>query len=177
MERRPSVKRNTLTTASLAQEVLEELEREEQTRGTEGVHGWRDTLRLRLGAAQRFLLPHVMSKVFNTFILVIILLNFLLLVLELLDRYKRGDWCTTASALCPRIPLGTVSGASVNLVSARVFDLLNNAFLGIFTGELVVKYIALRSRFWDSAWNRFDFCVVTIDLVQVRRGALRVKVL
>lgn len=42
---------------------------------------------------------------------------------------------------------------------------LDKLCLAIFLGELVVKLVAYRGRFWHSGWNVFDFLVVAVALV------------
>lgn len=41
---------------------------------------------------------------------------------------------------------------------------LNVAFIVVFTGECVLKLIALRQYFFTNAWNVFDFVVVILSI-------------
>jgi len=47
-----------------------------------------------------------------------------------------------------------------------IFGVLNEAFLWIFVGELVLKLMALRCNFWRFFWNWLDFAVVLFGVFE-----------
>ncbi|NXO54414.1 SCN5A protein, partial [Aramus guarauna] len=48
-----------------------------------------------------------------------------------------------------------------------ILNKINYFFVAIFTGECVIKILALRHYFFTSGWNIFDFAVVVLSLVSI----------
>lgn len=46
-----------------------------------------------------------------------------------------------------------------------VLNKINYFFVAVFTGECVIKILALRHYFFTSGWNLFDLAVVVLSLV------------
>lgn len=42
---------------------------------------------------------------------------------------------------------------------------INNVFICIFTGECLLKFIALRHYFFTNGWNIFDLIVVILSII------------
>ena len=61
--------------------------------------------------------------------------------------------------------LGLETSPSVMQVAGGLLHWLDKAALAIFVAELLVKLIILDWRFFRSAWNVFDLCVVSIALI------------
>ncbi|GAB0185003.1 sodium channel protein type 5 subunit alpha-like [Grus japonensis] len=48
-----------------------------------------------------------------------------------------------------------------------ILNKINYFFVAVFTGECVIKILALRHYFFTSGWNIFDFAVVVLSLVSI----------
>lgn len=70
----------------------------------------------------------------------------------------------------PRLtPTPSKTHASCPTFSFRAgwqFSLLDNAFLGVYTLELVLKLYVYRMRFWKSGWNITDFLIVLVSFAE-----------
>lgn len=49
---------------------------------------------------------------------------------------------------------------------------INYFFVAVFTGECVIKILALRHYFFTSGWNIFDLAVVVLSLVSKYQSLL-----
>jgi hypothetical protein len=47
----------------------------------------------------------------------------------------------------------------------RATELLNYIFIGIFTGEMLIKVVALGAIYFMDKWNRFDFTVIVLTYI------------
>lgn len=53
-----------------------------------------------------------------------------------------------------------------------VLNKINFFFVAVFTGECVIKILALRHYFFTSGWNLFDLAVVVLSLVSKYKSLL-----
>ncbi len=63
------------------------------------------------------------------------------------------------------ITLGLETSHSVMTEYGPVLTTIDHVFLAIFVVELLLRMVALRSRFWRDPWSWFDVAVVAIALV------------
>ncbi|XP_067398654.1 sodium channel protein type 5 subunit alpha-like [Emydura macquarii macquarii] len=56
--------------------------------------------------------------------------------------------------------------------SKTIFEIINKIFVTIFTGECIMKMLALRYYFFTSGWNIFDLTLLILSLVSVGVGVL-----
>uniref|UniRef100_A0A8D0G2N2 Sodium channel protein n=1 Tax=Sphenodon punctatus TaxID=8508 RepID=A0A8D0G2N2_SPHPU len=91
-----------------------------------------------LNKYQRFLFDIVSSSAFDIAIVCLICLNMIVMMAEADDHTKE------------------IKG---------VFDKINLFFVGIFTGECIMKILALRHYFFTIGWNIFDLVIVILSLV------------
>lgn len=53
-----------------------------------------------------------------------------------------------------------------------ILNKINYFFVAVFTGECVIKILALRHYFFTSGWNIFDLAVVVLSLVSKYQSLL-----
>ncbi|XP_061443234.1 sodium channel protein type 5 subunit alpha-like [Rhineura floridana] len=87
---------------------------------------------------QGFLFDIVNKQAFDIFIISLILLNVVIMAVE---------------------HEGQEQGAK------NLLDIINNVFVTIFTGECIIKMLALRLYFFKDYWNIFDFVVVILSIL------------
>lgn len=63
------------------------------------------------------------------------------------------------------ITLGLSTSESVMDSIGPIIEMVDDIALAIFVVELALKFYAYRLRFFKSAWNIFDLCVVTVGLL------------
>lgn len=63
------------------------------------------------------------------------------------------------------ITLGLSTSESVMNSIGPIIEMVDDIALAIFVVELALKFYAYRLRFFKSAWNIFDLCVVTVGLL------------
>lgn len=63
------------------------------------------------------------------------------------------------------ITLGLSTSESVMSSIGPIIEMVDDIALAIFVVELALKFYAYRLRFFKSAWNIFDLCVVTVGLL------------
>ncbi|XP_050797480.1 LOW QUALITY PROTEIN: sodium channel protein type 5 subunit alpha-like [Gopherus flavomarginatus] len=93
-----------------------------------------------LNKYQGFFFDIVSSKAFEITIVTLICLNMIILMLTSEDQDEK---------------------------TRDILDIINKVFVAIFTGECIMKILALRHYFFTDCWNRFDLLVVILSLVGV----------
>jgi voltage-gated sodium channel len=68
------------------------------------------------------------------------------------------------------ITLGLSTSGSVMASIGPVLNIVDNVALAIFVIELLMKFFVYRLRFFTSAWNIFDLCVVSLGLLPSGEG-------
>ncbi len=63
------------------------------------------------------------------------------------------------------ITLGLETSSSIVREHGEILAILDRAALAIFAAEIVAKLIVYRHRFFTSGWNIFDFVIVAVTLV------------
>lgn len=87
---------------------------------------------------QAFMFDLVTSQVFDVIILGLIVLNMIIMMAE-------------------------YDGQTIQV--KKIFDVLNIAFVVIFTVECLVKVFALRQHYFTNGWNLFDCVVVVLSII------------
>ncbi|XP_044859349.1 sodium channel protein type 4 subunit alpha-like isoform X3 [Mauremys mutica] len=93
-----------------------------------------------LNKYQGFFFDIVSSKAFEITIVTLICLNMIIMMLTSEDQDKK---------------------------SKDILEIINKVFVAIFTGECIMKILALRHYFFTDGWNIFDLLVVILSLVSV----------
>ncbi|KAH1178264.1 hypothetical protein KIL84_011966, partial [Mauremys mutica] len=93
-----------------------------------------------LNKYQGFFFDIVSSKAFEITIVTLICLNMIIMMLTSEDQDKK---------------------------SKDILEIINKVFVAIFTGECIMKILALRHYFFTDGWNIFDLLVVILSLVTV----------
>uniref|UniRef100_F1M9X1 Sodium channel protein n=1 Tax=Rattus norvegicus TaxID=10116 RepID=F1M9X1_RAT len=91
-----------------------------------------------LNKCQAFVFDLVTSQVFDVIILGLIVLNMIIMMAESADQPKDVK---------------------------KTFDILNIAFVVIFTIECLIKVFALRQHYFTNGWNLFDCVVVVLSII------------
>lgn len=68
------------------------------------------------------------------------------------------------------VVLGLQTSRTIETRYGDVLNLINQAILGVFVVEIVIKFVAFRFGFFKSGWNVFDFLIVVISLVPTSDG-------
>ena len=68
------------------------------------------------------------------------------------------------------VTLGLGTSDTVNAHAGGLLDAIDRVVLGIFVAELALKLFAYGLRFFTSAWNIFDFLVVSVGLLPDSQG-------
>ncbi|KAM9163518.1 sodium channel protein type 5 subunit alpha-like [Pangshura tecta] len=93
-----------------------------------------------LNKYQGFFFDIVSSKAFEITIVTLICLNMIIMMWTSEDQDKK---------------------------SKDILEIINKVFVAIFTGECIMKILALRHYFFTDGWNIFDLLVVILSLVSV----------
>ena len=88
------------------------------------------------------------SSLFNSFIMVMIVMNALVIGFETVEEYKQAH--------------------------SNVFKALDEFFLAIYTMEFLMKLYAEPRGYWKSSYNIFDFSILALSYVQVIMDELNV---
>ncbi|KAK2512632.1 hypothetical protein Q9233_016117 [Columba guinea] len=94
-----------------------------------------------LNKYQGFLFDVVSKQIFDVSIMILICLNMVTMMVETDDQ----------------------SQEKVNILHK-----INMLFVAIFTGECIIKMLALRHYYFTNGWNIFDFVVVILSIVVIR---------
>ncbi|XP_067029424.1 cation channel sperm-associated protein 3-like isoform X2 [Acropora muricata] len=96
----------------------------------------------------RFIQKITTSSLFNSFIMVMIVMNALVIGFETVEEYKQAH--------------------------SNVFKALDEFFLAIYTMEFLMKLYAEPRGYWKSSYNIFDFSILALSYVQVIMDELNV---
>ena len=88
------------------------------------------------------------SSLFNSFIMVMIVMNALVIGFETVEEYKQAH--------------------------SNVFKALDEFFLAIYTMEFLMKLYAEPRGYWKSSYNIFDFTILALSYFQVIMDELNV---
>lgn len=75
------------------------------------------------------------------------------------------EWTITALILVNAVILGLESSPSMMAAWGPLLTGLDKALLAVFVVELGLKLLIYRQKFFQSAWNLFDFTIIAIALV------------
>ena len=75
------------------------------------------------------------------------------------------EWTITALFLVNAVILGLESSPSMMAAWGPLLTGLDKALLAVFVVELGLKLLIYRQKFFQSAWNLFDFTIIAIALV------------
>ncbi|NXG29654.1 SCN5A protein, partial [Dromaius novaehollandiae] len=72
---------------------------------------------------------------------------------------------TVVILICLNMVVLMVENENVNI--RKVLANINRFFVAVFTGECIIKILALRYYFFTSGWNIFDLAVVILSLISI----------
>ncbi len=88
-------------------------------------------------------------------------------------EFVERTWVTNAILgviIFNAITLGMGTSDTVQAHAGGLLDVIDRVVLGIFVAELALKLFAYGLRFFTSAWNIFDFVVVSVGLLPDSQG-------
>ncbi|WP_264214499.1 ion transporter [Leisingera thetidis] len=88
-------------------------------------------------------------------------------------EFVERPWVTNAVLgviIFNAVTLGLGTSDTVNAHAGGLLDAIDRVVLGIFVAELALKLFAYGLRFFTSAWNIFDFLVVSVGLLPDSQG-------
>ena len=88
-------------------------------------------------------------------------------------EFVERPWVTNAVLgviIFNAVTLGLGTSDTVNAHAGGLLNVIDRVVLGIFVAELALKLFAYGLRFFTSAWNIFDFLVVSVGLLPDSQG-------
>ena len=88
-------------------------------------------------------------------------------------EFVERPWVTNAVLgviIFNAVTLGLGTSDTVNAHAGGLLNIIDRVVLGIFVAELALKLFAYGLRFFTSAWNIFDFLVVSVGLLPYSQG-------
>jgi len=88
-------------------------------------------------------------------------------------EFVERPWVTNAVLgviIFNAVTLGLGTSDTVNAHAGGLLNIIDRVVLGIFVAELALKLFAYGLRFFTSAWNIFDFLVVSVGLLPDSQG-------